>query len=59
MIMFNFAFNSFSEAILMESQNGHSHGIYVWSVLLIVFLCIFIAFFFYKNKIKKITKKFK
>ena len=59
MIMFNFAFNSFSEAILMESQNGQSHGIYVWSVLLIVFLCIFMTFFFYKNEIKKITKKFK
>ena len=50
--MFEFAFNSFYEAIYM---NGH--GIYVWSVLAIV--CVSLLFFFtlYSSKIKQIKKK--
>ena len=50
--MFNFAFNSFNEAIYM---NGH--GIYVWSVLIIVTLSLLIFFIAYSYKIKKIKKK--
>ena len=50
--MFNFAFNSFNEAIYM---NGH--GIYVWSVLIIVILSLLIFFKAYSSKIKKIKKK--
>ena len=57
--MFNFEFNSLSEALLMQSQNGQNHGIYVWSVVLIVTLCISISFIFYKYKIKEISKKIK
>ena len=50
--MFDFAFNSFYEAIYM---NGH--GIYVWSVADIV--CVSLLFFFilYSSKIKQIKKK--
>ena len=50
--MFDFAFNSFYEAIYM---NGH--GIYVWSVVAIV--CVSLLFFFilYSSKIKQIKKK--
>ena len=44
--MFNFAFNSFEEAIYM---NGH--GIYVWIVLFIVVSCITIFFITYRKKI--------
>tara|TARA_B100001029_G_scaffold70981_1_gene57793 strand:+ start:206 stop:373 length:168 start_codon:yes stop_codon:yes gene_type:complete len=51
--MFEFAFLSFKEAIYM---NGH--GIYVWSVIGIVVLIISCTFLNYKNKIKKIKKKF-
>ena len=50
--MFNFAFNSFEEAIYM---NGH--GIYVLIVLLIVVSCITIFFITYRKKIQKIKKK--
>lgn len=57
--MFNFEFNSLSEALLMQSQNGQNHGIYVWSVIIIVFLCILATFIFYKMNIKKISKKLK
>ena len=59
MIMFNFEFNSLSEALLMQSQNGQNHGIYVWSVIVIVFICILATFIFYKINIKKISKKLK
>jgi hypothetical protein len=57
--MFNFEFNSLSEALLMQSQNGQNHGIYVWSVIIIVFICILVTFIFYKINIKKISKKLK
>jgi heme exporter protein D len=57
--MFNFEFNSLSEALLMQSQNGQNHGIYVWSVIVIVFICILATFVFYKINIKKISKKLK
>ena len=57
--MFNFAFNSLSEVFLMQSQNGQNHGIFVWTVLIIVFLSILATFIFYKMSIKKITKKLK
>lgn len=57
--MFDIEFNSLAEAFLMQSQNGQNHGIYVWSVFLIVALCISIAFIFYKQKIKAIAKKIK
>ena len=57
--MFNFEFNSLSEALLMQSQNGQNHGIYVWSVIVIVFICILATFIFYKMNIKKISKKLK
>jgi type VI protein secretion system component VasF len=57
--MFNFEFNSLSEAFLMQSQNGQNHGIFVWTVLIIVFLSILATFIFYKMSIKKITKKLK
>ncbi len=50
--MFSFAFNSFNEAIYM---NGH--GIYVWSVLIIVTLSLLTFFLGYSFKIKKIKKK--
>ena len=57
--MFNFEFNSLSEALLMQSQNGQNHGIYVWSLIIIVFICILATFIFYKINIKKISKKLK
>ena len=57
--MFNIQFNTLAEALLMQRQNGQNHGIYVWSVLLIVALCISITFIFYKFKIKEISKKIK
>ena len=57
--MFNFEFNSLSEALLMQSQNGQNHGIYVWSVIVIVFICILVTFIFYIMNIKKISKKLK
>ena len=50
--MFSFAFNSFYEAIYM---NGH--GIYVGSVLIIVFFSLLIFFSVYRYKIKKIKEK--
>jgi type VI protein secretion system component VasF len=57
--MYKAQFNTIAEAFLMQSQNGQNHGIYVWSVFLIVVLCISIAFIFYKQKIKAIAKKIK
>tara|TARA_B100000927_G_scaffold57887_1_gene44768 strand:- start:1313 stop:1480 length:168 start_codon:yes stop_codon:yes gene_type:complete len=50
--MFNFAFNSFEEAIYM---NGH--GIYVWIVFAIVISSLTIFFINFKKKIQKIKKK--
>ena len=55
--MFDLQFNTFSEVLLMQSQNGQNHGIYVWLVILIVALCLSICFIFYKIKIKEISKK--
>ncbi|MDA7701500.1 hypothetical protein N8864_03570 [Gammaproteobacteria bacterium] len=57
--MFDFAFSSISEAILMESQNGQNHGIYVWSVFFIVFGTLLVTFSIYKNKIRNLSKKIK
>ena len=57
--MFNIAFNSLSEVFLMQSQNGQNHGIFVWSVVVIVFISILATFIFYKINIKKISKKLK
>jgi|TARA_Y100000385_G_scaffold274342_1_gene317425 heme exporter protein D len=57
--MFNIAFNSLSEVFLMQSQNGQNHGIFVWSVVVIVFISILATFIFYKMNIKKISKKLK
>jgi heme exporter protein D len=57
--MFNIAFNSLSEVFLMQSQNGQNHGIFVWSVVVIVFISILATFIFYKMSIKKISKKLK
>ena len=57
--MLNFKFNSLSEALLMQSQNGQNHGIFVWSVIIIVFMSILATFVFYKINIKKISKKLK
>jgi hypothetical protein len=57
--MLNFKFNSLSEALLMQSQNGQNHGIFVWSVIIIVFISILATFIFYKINIKKISKKLK
>ena len=57
--MFNIAFNSLSELFLMQSQNGQNHGIFVWSVVVIVFISILATFIFYKINIKKISKKLK
>ena len=57
--MFNFAFNSLSEVFLMQSQNGQSHGPYVWLVVAIVFVTIAATFLIYKYKIKKISLKIK
>jgi|TARA_B100001063_G_scaffold119426_1_gene111558 hypothetical protein len=57
--MLNFKFNSVSEALLMQSQNGQNHGIFVWSVIIIVFISILATFVFYKINIKKISKKLK
>lgn len=57
MTMFDLQFNTLSEALLMQSQNGQNHGIYVWLVILIVALCLSICFIFYKIKIKEISKK--
>ena len=50
--MFDFAFNSIGEAIYM---NGH--GIYVWTVCAIVFLCLTVFFTSYRKKIQKIKNK--
>ena len=55
--MFDIEFNTLAEALLMQSQNGQNHGIYVWLVILIVALCLSICFVFYK--IKEISKKIK
>ena len=52
-IMFNFAFNSLYEAIYM---NGH--GIYVWSVVVLVIISLITFFVLYDKKIKKFKKKF-
>ena len=50
--MFNSAFKSVEEAIYM---NGH--GIYVWSVVVIVTFCLVCSFIYYKIKIKRLKKK--
>ena len=50
--MFEFAFSSIREAIHM---NGH--GVYVWTVFLIVITNITYFFISYKNKINKIKNK--
>ncbi len=50
--MFSFAFNSFEEAIYMNA-----HGIYVWIVCAIVFLCLTVFFNIYRKKINKIKNK--
>ena len=50
--MFNFAFNSFYEALYM---NGH--GLYVWSVVILVFISLLGFFIGYTVKIKKIKDK--
>tara|TARA_B100001057_G_C22411159_1_gene779728 strand:- start:410 stop:577 length:168 start_codon:yes stop_codon:yes gene_type:complete len=50
--MFDFAFNSFKEALYM---NGH--GIYVWSVVSIVFISLISCFISFNIKIKKIKRK--
>ena len=57
--MSKFAFNSISEALIMQSLNGQNHGLYVWSVLAIVFFTLLITFLVYKYKLKKISKKIK
>ena len=57
--MLNFKFSSLSEALLMQSENGQNHGIFVWSVIIIVFISILATFIFYKINIKKISKKLK
>jgi len=51
--MFNLAFKSLQEAIYMSG-----HGIYVWSVLIIVIFCLFYAFTHYKIKLRELKKKF-
>ena len=51
--MFDFAFNSIGEAIYM---NGH--GIYVWSVVILVLISLLSFFIGYNLKIKKLKKKF-
>ena len=57
--MFDFAFDTFSDAMIMQSQNGQSHGPYVWLVVAIVFVTIDATFLIYKYKIKKISLKIK
>ena len=47
--MFDLAFKSFQEAIYMTG-----HGIYVWSVVAIVVICLVCAFANYNIKIKKL-----
>ncbi len=50
--MFDLAFKSIQEAIYMSG-----HGIYVWSVVAIVVICLVYAFVNYNIKIKKLRKK--
>ena len=50
--MFNFAFNSLYEALYM---NGH--GLYVWSVVILVLISLLGFFIGYTVKIKKIKDK--
>ena len=57
--MSKFAFNSISDALLMQSLNGQNHGLYVWSVLAIVFFTLLITFLVYRDKLKKVSKKIK
>ena len=57
--MSKFAFNSISDAFLMQSLNGQNHGLYVWSVLAIVFFTLLITFLFYRYKLNKVSKKIK
>ena len=52
--MFDLAFKSIQEAIYMSG-----HGIYVWSVVAIVVICLVYAFVNYNIKIKKLRKKLK
>tara|TARA_B100001113_G_scaffold75189_1_gene58649 strand:+ start:3936 stop:4103 length:168 start_codon:yes stop_codon:yes gene_type:complete len=51
--MFDFAFKSAKEALYMEG-----HGIYVWSVVIVVSFCLIYAFIHYKIKLKKFKKRF-
>ena len=51
--MFKLAINSLYEAI---SKNGH--GIYVWSVVVLVIISLITFFVLYDKKIKKFKKKF-
>ncbi len=46
-------FDTFSEAIVMQSQNGQSHGLYVWLVVAIVSVTIAATFIVYKYKITR------
>ena len=55
--MFDIELNSLAEALLMQSQNGQNHGIYVWSVIIIVFICFLVTFIFYNIYIILISKK--
>ena len=51
--MFDFPFKSIEEALYM---NGH--GIYVWSVVIVVAFCLTFAFIHYKIKLKEFRKRF-
>ena len=50
--MFDLAFKSIQEAIYMTG-----HGIYVWSVVVMVVICLVSVFANYNIKIKKLIKK--
>ena len=50
--MFDLAFKTIQEAIYMTG-----HGIYVWSVVSVVVICLVCAFVNYNMKIKKLIKK--
>ena len=57
--MFNIQFNTLAEALLMQSQNGQNHGIYVWSVYALGISMIVISFSIAKKRIAGIQKKIK
>ena len=49
--MFNFAFNSLSEAFLMQSQNGQNHGFFVWSVIIVLVMVVGgVVYYFLKKR---------